>query len=443
MRIPFTNFSISINATPKGEIGGRNSVSTLLSSTGVRVVTDNLWSIYRMNADVFSCIREWQQAVGDGGVKYVDPRDKEMEARPQAVTMVKTIMLNSGGDKEVFSKILLDLGVCGNHYAEIVRSASGSVHSLKRLDPRTMFIIADKHGTILKYVQRRPGSMTDVVTFDPSEIVHIKLNTDPDNELIGLSPLETAVLEARTDIASAESNYTFFENNAVPGTIFMAEDAMSPEEQEAMMEAIKSQFGGSKNRNKSGVLMGIKDIKQISLSQKDMEFINGRKFNTDKICSVYGVPKFMLGYTETVNYSSGAKLLEKTYRGTFQPLETLIANAINNQFFVKIGIADQIQIVFLPQTFGEELELTRLALEEFRSGALTLRQYKSKTGQPISAEDEQEVLIDKHIIHNGASAVLLDDVGVDPVVDPTDPETAQNMIKALEVKFQNYVEDNQ
>lgn len=444
MNIPFLNLTVSIKRNDVGQPKGRYTQkgqapwAGLLESQGTRVAPQNLWAIYRLNADVYGCIRELRQSVGDGGNALVSAKDPEIEPDPTTKSFVEYFWDNSGGLSSVTNLAVRDLGICGNAYFEIVIAASGKQWGLKRLDPRTIFIVANKYGQILKYFQRVEGG--DAIEFDPNQIFHLMLEKDPDNELLGFPNLETALWEARTDIAAAETNYFFFENDAVPSVLYITESGTTEDEEKAALEGIKSQFGGAKNRNKAGMLSGIKEVKVLSMSQKDMEFVVGRKFNTDKVCSVYGVPKFLLGYSETVNYSSGAKLLEKFYRGTVQPIENSIQNQINTQLFVKIGIADKVQFKFLPQNFGEEAETIRLALEELSAGAITLRQYKVKTGQKVTPEDEDEALIDKHIIHAGASAVLYDDVGVDPVADPNNPEAAQNMIKALENKFLKYDE---
>ena len=43
---------------------------------------------------------------------------------------------------------------------------------------------------------------------------------------------------------------------------------------------------------------GIKDIKQIGATQSDMKFMEYRKFNSERVCAVMGVPKTILNYTE-------------------------------------------------------------------------------------------------------------------------------------------------
>lgn len=436
LKIPFTNFALDVQRNEPRGLLAKDGVllSQLITSEGVRIAPKDLWQIYRMNADVYSCIREWKQGVGAGGYRYLDKRDLEVEAPAVEVAFIDLFFRNSGGLSVVTRNIIRDLGICGNAYLEIVKAASGKPYGLKRLDPRSMYVVADKHGTVLRYLQKVHGS--DTVEFLPENMVHIVLDEDPDNELLGMSPLETALWEARTDISAAQSNYYFFENDAVPSNVYVLDEKIPKTEVQAAFDKIKADLSGAKNRNKAAVLSGVKEIKTISMSQKDMEFVVGRKFNTDKVCSVYGVPKFMLGYTENVNYSNSISLRADFYAGTITPLELILQQAFTENLFPKIGIFFTV-MQYNPQQFGEELEGSRFALTEFQLGALTLRQYKIKTKQPISQEDEDEPLIDKHILQNGSSAILMEDVGVDPIIDPNDPEMAENMVKALKNKFSN------
>lgn len=417
MKIPFLNYEINLaKPAPKGNTSnnGGSFLGGIIGQMGIRIAPQDLWKIYRINADVYSCVREWRQGVGAGGWQYVNAEDEEVAGDPRRIKEINQFWKNSGGMRKVDGMILQDLGISGNCFMEIVRNMNGGYWGLRRLDPRTISIVVDDHGTVKGYFQRVHGK--DTIFFEPDEIWHIQLSADPDNIILGMSPLETAVWEARTDISASQSNYYFFENDAVPSSVYILDSKLSTEQMSKAHDSIKAQFSGAKNRNKSAVLAGVQEIKNISTSPKDMEFINGRKFNTDKITSVYGVPKFILGYTESVNYASGAKLMEKFYVGTIKPLETELEEA-KEQLHERIGMAE-IKIVYKPQDFGDKAESDRIALDEYKSGILTMRQYKAKTGQEITEEDESEAMIDSHIIHNGASAILMEDVGVDPRIDP-------------------------
>ena len=439
MKIPFLNLEIVRNASksvnPRGVSAKDGEVLfSYMQYEGVRIAPKDLWKVYRMNADVYSCIREWKQSVGAGGYQFKDTRDNEIDAPAQEAAMLEQFFVNSGGFDKFKNNVVRDIGISGNAFFEIVKSQAGKPYGLKRLDPRTMAIVADKHGTVLKYMQKVSGNET--ITFEPDEMLHVVMDDDPDNELLGMSPLETALWEARTDISAAQSNYYFFENDAVPSTVYVLDERIPKSEQEATFDKIKAQFSGAENKHKSAVLSGVKEIKTIAMSHRDMEFVLGRKFNTEKVCSVYGVPKYMLGYTEGVNYANGLNMRADFYSGTIVPIEQMIEDTINRNLLPKLGI-ERTVLLFNPQNFGEQMEGNRFALSEFQLGALTLRQYKVKTGQVIMPEDEDDPMIDKHIIHNGGGAVLLEDVGVDPIVDPDDPEMAENMVKALKNKFTN------
>lgn len=69
---------------------------------------------------------------------------------------------------------------------------------------------------------------------------------------------------------------------------------------------------------------GIKDIKQIGSSQEDMKFLEYRKFNSERVCAVMGVPKTILNYTEGVNYTNADNQYVKFIENTIRPLETKI-----------------------------------------------------------------------------------------------------------------------
>jgi phage portal protein BeeE len=86
---------------------------------------------------------------------------------------------------------------------------------------------------------------------------------------------------------------------------------LTDEEQQIATDQFNAQFRWSENSHKVLVGWWIKEIKQISLSSKDMETIAHRKLSTDKICSAFGVPKPLLWYIDWVNYNNGSNAKEE------------------------------------------------------------------------------------------------------------------------------------
>lgn len=432
-KIPFTNFVLNREAPKTGTgrplaVGANQGLYSIRDMTGYKLSYESLFHAYRNQSDVFSCIREWRENVGAAGYKFVNPLDREGKVNEQVMMELDSILTYWQPWRALKSRIVRDLGVAGNAYCAITRNETKTnVIGLQSLDPRTMSLVSDKNGNMIKYMQRVGQNS---VEFLPEEILHFKIDTDPNHELFGFSPMETVIWEARTDLSAMMANYFFFENDAQPAIQYILDGDLSDEEQKLAAQLIQDQFKGVKNRNRSGVLSGVKEIKTFNISQKDMEFLQGRRYTTEKICAAYGVPKFMLGYTDTVNNNNGIELKAKFYESTIQPLEELIQEVIN-EFLERIGLAKVVKFEFKPQIFNEQAQLEERGMKLYQNGAMTLRQLKLMLNLPITPEDEKNANFDTYIIQSGSSAVLLEDVGVDPLIQDGNAVVAQNLLQEL------------
>lgn len=221
------------------------------------------------------------------------------------------------------SKIVRDLDISGGAFIYPVRNSIGGLYELQALDPRSMRIIANKYGEILKYVQQIDANM---VEFEADEIFYLTDTFDPDNEILGLSKIENLIYDVMGDNEAMKSNYAFFKNNAVPNSIIILKDGISEDEYKSVITQMKAQFSGGVNRHKVSTNTGIKEIKTIGQSNKDIEFIAPRQFTTDKVCAGLSVPKTILGYHDGVNYSTADNHYRTFIEETIRPLEDLIAD---------------------------------------------------------------------------------------------------------------------
>lgn len=437
-KIPFTNIGLNLSLTKTGSglFGKRPTIATRRYSaspgrdlTGYKADRNLLYSIYKNNADVRACIREWRQNVGAAGYRWRMP-DSDDDPEKGLVSELESILNFETTWRMKQNRIVRDLGVCDNAYLAFVKNVTGErVIGVLPVDPRTLSVVIDEEGVIHRYIQRLATSRKTVV-YRPEEIIHFKTDSDPDFEHDGLSPMESIIWDARTDTEAMLTNYFFYVNNAAPAVQYVLEGDLDEEQIDKAVDLIEKNFKGSKNRGKASVISGVKEIKSVTLSQKDAQHLESRQFTTEKIASAYGVSKFHLGYTDKVNNNNAVELLQKGYDGTFKPLEDSISEVMNVQFVERLSLEKRIEYEYLPQIFNQA-EIEKRAIEEYRTGLITLRQYKLKTGQDITPEDESNPLIDTHVFHQGASAVLPEDIGVDPVIDPNNPEVAENLVKAL------------
>lgn len=130
--------------------------------------------------------------------------------------------------------------------------------------------------------------------FDPSEVYHLIDSRDHDNEVIGKSRIETLIYDIMGDAEAGKSNYAFFKNNAIPNTLIILDENLKEDEIDNAIEQLKEQFAGGENKHKISANIGIKDVKQLSQSMRDMEFLALRRFTTDKVCAQMEVPRMLL-----------------------------------------------------------------------------------------------------------------------------------------------------
>jgi len=425
MKIPFTNLVVGLaekTENNKFNDGGRSvPFSEVFKSnkktTEYKISLHSLFGIYRNNSDVRNCVREIKNNVGKSGYKYIDATDPEAEVKPSTKDEIWGVFNSQESThktfKDLIDRTVRDLKIAGNAYWLKLKNDQGVVLGFQPIDPRTMAIVANDSGHVFLFVQKVLGH--EALEFLPDDVIHFKGEDDPLNEVFGLGELEPVIWEARTDNSAMIANFKFFENNAIPSALYILDEKIPTEKLRAKFDEIKKHFGSASNYKKVGAIVGVKDIKTINMSQKDMDFLAGRTFSTKKICASFGVPVFLLGDTDKVNNNNGEELEKNFMEKTIIPLEQRIETTINSQFmFPEYGA---IGLVFNAHVFSNARELEERAMNLYKGGMKTLRQAKKMIGDEITDEDEQEENFDKYIIQNGASSVLLEDVGVDPELD--------------------------
>jgi len=287
---------------------------------------ETFYRIYRKNTDLRRCIEEistttwkdWYIIKKNGEVIENDEKFRQIFAFERWLNDFK-------------NKIIRDLIVSGNTYITTISNPFNEIIWYQILDPRTIYIIADKHGSIIWYIQK---NLWNSVIFTVDEVSHFTENWDPDNEIFGLWRIEGLVYDALSDEEASRSNQAFFKNNAIPAALISL-DTVSEDESIQAIEQLKKQFSWWKNKHKIAVANWIKDVKILWQSIKDMEFISLRYFTTEKICAAIWVPKTILGYSDNVNYSTSDNQYRKFIENTIRPYQNLLS-AIFTKILKKI-----------------------------------------------------------------------------------------------------------
>ncbi len=191
--------------------------------------------------------------------------------------------------------------LCGNAYWHISRDTNlGVPTEIWPLYSQYVRIIPDKQKFIAKYEFVVTEAEKHIV--DPKDIVHFKY-INPLDAFYGIGPLQAAVIAA--DLSENMNLYetNLFKNDARPdmALVLPPESGIpDPDEIKRMEKKWYQKFGGVKKKGKLAILTGGAELKPISLTPKEMAFLQGRKAMREEVAAIFGVPLSMLT-TDSVN----------------------------------------------------------------------------------------------------------------------------------------------
>jgi len=404
IKIPFTDKTIFLGRSEVKEAKQRlgygvymNTFQEYAQNGGFRIGFDTLYMLYNQLVDIRRAITRIAKAVAKEGYKWIDPKNPSKEGNLKEAEEAN-LLLND--PTYSFSKLkydwVRDRHIAGNFYLQLEKNLNGDVIALRRIDPRTMSIIADKYANVMGYVQRVPGQQP--IHFDADEIIHWSLDTSTQNPLLGVSPIESIVLDGQAEIAAQSSNLVFYENNSVPAHLMILNEDLTQEQYKELKDEIDSKYKGAKNAFKSGIIPFVKDIKTITPSQKDMQFIETRKFTTKKIVVAFGVDAFLLGYTDDTKYSNAAIIYKAFYNDTVRPEEVEFEEMINKHLLPKLGLTG-IKFVIELSNYEDEKAVAEMSRADVLAGILTINEARAARGlEPAENELANELMFNGFII---------------------------------------------
>lgn len=172
-----------------------------------------------------------------------------------------------------------------------------------------------------------PSDGQQPVRLETRQVVFMRL-PNPFDYHRGLSPLSAYRMALETDMAASKWNRDAFTNEVTLRTLLSMPQETAPTTFTACKAEIEDQLVTAKKRYiiaRAGDL----DVKQLSMSQKDAEYLAGREFTREEIDRVFGVPA---GYwakeaTRANTEAARATLIEQAV----WPLLKLIAGDLTSQ----------------------------------------------------------------------------------------------------------------
>lgn len=197
-----------------------------------------------------------------------------------------------------------------------------------------------------------------------------------------------------SDLEAMKNNYFFYQNSAIPSALLILDENLSNDEMQMVKDQFDAQFKWSQNNHKTMLAWWIRDIKTLSMTPRDMEFINQRNLTTEKVSAVFGVPKTILWYTNNVNYSNGQTLRKEFIEWTIRPYEKDFEYMLNKclQMF-RPDIAEKYWVKADWDQFEQTQEEKQTQVEDIRHWIRTINEIRVERWYQKSDDENADKLL--------------------------------------------------
>ncbi|HEY8565714.1 MAG TPA: phage portal protein [Beijerinckiaceae bacterium] len=219
--------------------------------------------------------------------------------------------------------------VAGNAYLEVV-AVEGMPRELHALRPDRMQVVPGRDGWPAAYDYGAGAERVrlPVPAEGLSPVLHLSL-FHPTNDHYGLSPLEAAALALDIHNAASAWNKALLDNAARPsGALVFGAQSLGDAQFNRLKEELAQSFQGAGNAGRPMLLDGGLDWKPLSLSPRDMDFVEAKNAAARDIALAFGVPPLLPGLPGDATHANYAEANRAFYRQTVIPLLARTAESL-------------------------------------------------------------------------------------------------------------------
>ena len=219
----------------------------------------------------------------------------------------------------------------GDAYVQCVRAENGGM-ALHLLRPDRVSVVTDENGWPTGY-RYQVGSRTthlpaSDLSDDASGVRHVRL-FHPLSDTNGFAPLEAARMALDIHNATSSWNKALLDNSARPSgaLVYAPKDgsSLTPDQFDRLKSELEDGYLGAQKAGRPLLLEGGLDWKAMSLSPKEMDFVDAKHVAAREIALAFGVPPMLLGIPGDNTYSNYQEANRSFYRMTVLPLVGRVA----------------------------------------------------------------------------------------------------------------------
>jgi len=204
----------------------------------------------------------------------------------------------------------------------------------------------------------------------------------------GVGRVESLGDEIETDEYMAKFAKRFFFNDATPNIVITAPEGTQDDEIKQAERKWYQKFGGFLNSSKAAFLNWEAKLHVLNTSNREMDFIESRKFYRDLVIQHFGIPPEIMGNVENSNKATVVAARD-IYRN--EVLDTMFIEfeeAITHQLLKQYKDSSKLKFVFNREKEDKTETVIKLAEEGFKNGGLTLKEYRKVMGDVLGYDLE-------------------------------------------------------
>jgi HK97 family phage portal protein len=278
---------------------------------------------------------------------------------------------------EMMEETMIFQDLTGDAYWNIGFNALGVPDSLNLLPSQYVRIVPDQNNFIKGYLYGRSSINRQAIT--EGKMIHYR-RPNPKDQYYGMGCLEASVVAANQYDSMDTYETALNHNMGIPAGLVSYKGRLNKDDIPALEADWNRTLRGMANSGKIKVTSEDYDFKQVSISPREMGFLQGRKWSRDEMANAFDIPISTIS-TENVNKANAQAGNEQYARRAIMPRLRRVEDRLN---------MDLIPFYNEPRIFcafdnavpeDQEFELKR-SLELGKGGVATRNEVRAMQGLP-------------------------------------------------------------
>ena len=176
----------------------------------------------------------------------------------------------------------------------------------------------------------------DKIPFQPNEVLQTKF-PNPFDPYRGQSWVQSVLADIDISRYAAEYNRAFFLNGADPGGVLTTDGSLDEGEFDELVDRWRETHQGINRAHRVAMLENGVKWQQTGITQRDMDFVEGRLQSRDFILQAPGIHKHMIGAADDVNRANAITAEEIFQDQKVTTRLDLTKDMLNNKFLPLFG----------------------------------------------------------------------------------------------------------